>query len=51
MDMFGAVAIALLLFLGRSQITHTISTLGAFVTFVAAVFKTVQSGAQVRRVQ
>jgi subfamily B ATP-binding cassette protein MsbA len=37
MDTFGAVAIALLLLLGRSRIVHDEFTLGAFVTFVAAV--------------
>jgi subfamily B ATP-binding cassette protein MsbA len=37
MDTFGAVAIALLLLLGRSRIVHNEFTLGAFVTFVAAV--------------
>ena len=37
MDTFGAIAIALLLLLGRSQIVHDEFTLGAFVTFVAAV--------------
>jgi len=37
MDIFGAVAIALLLLLGRARIAHNELTLGAFVTFVAAV--------------
>jgi len=37
MDTFGAIAIALLLALGRSRIVHNEFTLGAFVTFVAAV--------------
>jgi subfamily B ATP-binding cassette protein MsbA len=37
MDTFGAIAIALLLLLGRSQIAHDEFTLGSFVTFVAAV--------------
>ena len=37
MDIFGAVAIALLLLLGRGRIAHNDFTLGAFVTFVAAV--------------
>lgn len=37
MDIFGAVAIALLLLLGRERIAHNELTLGAFVTFVAAV--------------
>ncbi|MGA1988790.1 MAG: ABC transporter transmembrane domain-containing protein, partial [Candidatus Sulfotelmatobacter sp.] len=37
MDTFGAIAIALLLLLGRSRIAHDEFTLGAFVTFVAAV--------------
>jgi subfamily B ATP-binding cassette protein MsbA len=37
MDIFGAIAIALLLLLGRGRIAHNEFTLGAFVTFVAAV--------------
>jgi subfamily B ATP-binding cassette protein MsbA len=37
MDVFGAVAIALLLLLGREQIAHNQLTLGAFIAFVAAV--------------
>jgi len=37
MDIFGAVAIALLLLLGRGQIAHNELTLGAFIAFVAAV--------------
>jgi subfamily B ATP-binding cassette protein MsbA len=37
MDVFGAVAIALLLLLGRGRIAHNEFTLGDFVTFVAAV--------------
>jgi ATP-binding cassette, subfamily B, bacterial MsbA len=37
MDIFGAIAIALLLLLGRGRIAHSEFTLGAFVTFVAAV--------------
>ena len=37
MDTFGAIAIALLLLLGRQQITHNQLTLGAFIAFVAAV--------------
>jgi subfamily B ATP-binding cassette protein MsbA len=37
MDTFGAIAIALLLLLGRARIAHNELTLGAFVTFVAAV--------------
>src|SRR6266704_3154775 len=37
MDTFGAIAIALLLLLGRSRIAREEFTLGAFVTFVAAV--------------
>jgi ATP-binding cassette, subfamily B, bacterial MsbA len=37
MDIFGAIAIALLLLLGRGRIAHNDFTLGAFVTFVAAV--------------
>ncbi len=37
MDIFGAIAIALLLLLGRDQIAHNELTLGAFIAFVAAV--------------
>jgi ATP-binding cassette, subfamily B, bacterial MsbA len=37
MDIFGAIAIALLLLLGRQRIAQNELTLGAFVTFVAAV--------------
>ncbi|HZQ95247.1 MAG TPA: ABC transporter ATP-binding protein [Candidatus Sulfotelmatobacter sp.] len=37
MDIFGAVAIAMLLLLGREQIAHNQLTLGAFIAFVAAV--------------
>ena len=37
MDIFGAIAVALLLLLGREQISHNQLTLGAFIAFVAAV--------------
>jgi ATP-binding cassette, subfamily B, bacterial MsbA len=37
MDVFGAIAIAMLLLLGRGKIAHSQFTLGDFVTFVAAV--------------
>src|SRR5438270_5192272 len=37
MDIFGAIAIALLLLLGRSQIVHDERKISEFVTFVAAV--------------
>ncbi len=37
MDTLGAIAIALLLLLGREQIKHQELTLGAFIAFVAAV--------------
>ena len=37
MDVFGAIAVALLLLLGRDQIAHNELTLGAFIAFVAAV--------------
>jgi ATP-binding cassette, subfamily B, bacterial MsbA len=37
MDIFGAIAIALLLLLGRDQIARNELTLGAFIAFVAAV--------------
>jgi subfamily B ATP-binding cassette protein MsbA len=39
MDILGAVAIALLLLLGRDQINHHGFTEGAFFTFIIAVFK------------
>ena len=39
MDIFGAVAIALLLLLGREQIVHGRMTPGIFVAFIIAVFK------------
>ena len=38
MDVFGAIAIALLLLLGREKIAHNEFTLGAFGAFIAAVF-------------
>ncbi len=38
MDIFGAIAIALLLLLGREKIVHNEFTLGAFAAFIAAVF-------------
>jgi subfamily B ATP-binding cassette protein MsbA len=37
MDIFGAIAIAFLLLLGRDRIAHSEMTLGAFVTFVGLV--------------
>jgi subfamily B ATP-binding cassette protein MsbA len=39
MDIFGAIAIALLLLLGREQIVHGWMTPGIFVAFIIAVFK------------
>ncbi len=39
MDAIGAVAIALLLLLGRGRIQHHAMTEGAFITFIVAVFK------------
>ncbi len=39
MDILGAIAIALLLLLGRDQINHRGLTEGAFFTFIIAVFK------------
>jgi subfamily B ATP-binding cassette protein MsbA len=39
MDIFGAIAIALLLLLGREQIVHGRMTPGMFVAFIIAVFK------------
>jgi subfamily B ATP-binding cassette protein MsbA len=39
MDIFGAIAISLLLLLGRNQIAHSAFTPGIFVGFIVAVFK------------
>jgi ATP-binding cassette, subfamily B, bacterial MsbA len=39
MDIFGAIAIALLLLLGREQINHRVFTAGTFLAFIVAVFK------------
>jgi ATP-binding cassette, subfamily B, bacterial MsbA len=39
MDIFGAIAIALLLLLGRDQIAGGVMTPGIFVSFIVAVFK------------
>jgi len=39
MDIFGAIAIALLLLLGRQQIAHQRMTAGIFFAFIVAVFK------------
>ena len=39
MDVLGAVAIALLLLLGRDRINHGIFTAGTFLAFIVAVFK------------
>ncbi len=39
MDMIGAVAVALLLWLGRSQIKTGVLTAGGFIAFIIAVFK------------
>ncbi len=39
MDVIGAVAIAMLLWVGRGQIKHGSMTEGAFFTFIVAVFK------------
>ncbi|HEY7615562.1 MAG TPA: ABC transporter ATP-binding protein, partial [Terriglobales bacterium] len=39
MDIFGAIAIALLLLLGRDQINHQVFTAGTFLAFIVAVFK------------
>ncbi|MFB3813753.1 MAG: ABC transporter ATP-binding protein [Terriglobales bacterium] len=38
MDIFGAIAIAMLLLLGRDQIKAGVFTVGSFFTFIAAVF-------------
>src|SRR5437660_3974853 len=39
MDIFGAVAIAMLLLLGRDRINHGLFTAGTFLAFIVAVFK------------
>lgn len=39
MDIFGAIAIALLLMLGRDKINKDVFTVGIFMTFIVAVFK------------
>lgn len=39
MDLFGAIAIALLLLLGRTQINNGVFTAGIFLAFIVAVFK------------
>jgi subfamily B ATP-binding cassette protein MsbA len=39
MDIFGAIAVALLLLLGRDKITKDVFTVGIFMAFIAAVFK------------
>jgi len=39
MDIFGAIAIAMLLLLGRDQINHHVFTAGTFLAFIVAVFK------------
>jgi ATP-binding cassette, subfamily B, bacterial MsbA len=39
MDIFGAIAIVLLLLLGRQEIVHGLMTPGIFVAFIIAVFK------------
>ncbi|MBZ5597880.1 MAG: ABC transporter ATP-binding protein/permease [Acidobacteriia bacterium] len=39
MDIFGAIAIALLLLVGRDQINHHYFTTGVFVAFIFSVFK------------
>ena len=39
MDTIGAIAIALLLLLGRNQINHNVFTAGTFLAFIVAVFK------------
>ena len=39
MDIFGSVAIAMLLLLGRDQINHHVFTAGTFLAFIVAVFK------------
>src|SRR6266478_9138269 len=39
MDIVGAIAIALLLLLGREQMKHQVFTAGTFLAFIVAVFK------------
>jgi ATP-binding cassette, subfamily B, bacterial MsbA len=39
MDIFGAIAVALLLLMGRDNITRDVFTLGTFMAFIFAVFK------------
>jgi len=39
MDIFGAIAIAMLLLLGRGQIARNVFTAGTFLAFIVAVFK------------
>jgi ATP-binding cassette, subfamily B, bacterial MsbA len=39
MDLFGAIAVALLLLLGRQEIAHGLMTPGIFLAFIIAVFK------------
>jgi len=39
MDIFGSIAIALLLLLGRDRINHHMFTAGTFLAFIVAVFK------------
>ncbi len=39
MDIFGSVAIALLMLLGRDKILHQVFTSGTFLAFIVAVFK------------
>ena len=39
MDIFGAIAIALLLLLGRNEIKHNTFSAGTFLAFIVAVFK------------
>jgi len=39
MDILGAIAIALLLLMGRDQINHHVFTAGTFLAFIVAVFK------------
>jgi ATP-binding cassette, subfamily B, bacterial MsbA len=39
MDIFGAIAIAMLLLLGRNEIKHNVFSAGTFLAFIVAVFK------------
>jgi len=48
MDSIGAVAIAMMLFIGRTEILHGHMTMGLFGAFIILLFKLLRSGSQVR---